>query len=82
MNSAKRSRGQVSIEYILMLGAVLMVVALAMVFLQSSILAPQTKTMQNQSDQIKGFKDQLKQQTGQATAPSPTPAGFLPVPPA
>ncbi len=59
-----------------MLGGALLIVSLTAYFLMNNVLAPQTKTLGNQSDQVKDFKKQLQQQT-QATqptiGPSPTP---------
>ncbi len=67
-----KTRGQGTIEYVLMIAGVLMVVALVGNFLLSNVLVKQTKTLGNESDQIKDYKKQLQQQTG-ATGPTATP---------
>ncbi|MBI5226152.1 class III signal peptide-containing protein [Candidatus Micrarchaeota archaeon] len=61
--SIAKTRGQGTIEYILMLAGALMVVALVANFLLSNVLTKQTATLGNQSDQIKDYKKQLQQQT-------------------
>ncbi len=66
------TRGQGTIEYVLMLAGVLMIVALVGNFLLSNVLVKQTKTLGNESDQIKDYKKQLQQQTS-ATGPTATP---------
>lgn len=64
MNNTGRNRGQNTFEYILVLTAALMIVALTAYFLMNGVFAPQTKTLGEQSDQIKDYKKQLQQQTG------------------
>jgi len=72
-------RAQNTFEYILILTAAMMVVALTTYFLMNTIFAPQSQQLENQSAQIKDFKKQLQDQsratggTGGTASPTPSP---------
>ncbi len=79
MNDKNGLRAQNTFEYILILTAALMIVALTTYFLMNGIFAPQSKQLDNQSAQIKDFKKQLQDQSGGSgssggtASPSPSP---------
>ncbi|MBI2445380.1 class III signal peptide-containing protein [Candidatus Micrarchaeota archaeon] len=71
-------RGQNTFEYILILTAAIMLVALTTYFLMNGIFAPQSEKLDNQSAQIKDFKKQLQDQGGSgapgaSVSPQPPP---------
>ncbi len=76
-----KTRGQGTFEYVIMVAGVLLLISLVAFFLMNNVLAPQTKTLGNQSDQIKDYKKQLQQQTDvRQPTPTPTPSGPPPQP--
>ncbi|MBI4360888.1 class III signal peptide-containing protein [Candidatus Micrarchaeota archaeon] len=73
-------RSQTSIEYVMILGGVLLIVSLFAYFLLNTVYAPQTADLENKSKEYKDLKGQLNDQLGdldgsEQPGPSPSPAG-------
>ncbi|MBI5036814.1 class III signal peptide-containing protein [Candidatus Micrarchaeota archaeon] len=63
MTIKMRGKGQTSIEYIFLIGGVLMAVALVAYFMQDAIFKPQTQKIENQTKEVKDMMKQLRDET-------------------
>ncbi|HLD75392.1 MAG TPA: class III signal peptide-containing protein [Candidatus Norongarragalinales archaeon] len=63
------AKGQVSIEYVLLLGGILVFVGLLIWFMQDTILNPQTQDIQEKNQKFRDLSKQLE------TLATPIPSG-------